>query len=168
MADRTIAASALNVDITDTAAQAVLRIWPSVVAPHARAWFLSHKNKGRVETGRIAVDLDEKSFKTMKAMRGVEDSAVSVEGRIVDGELAFMPGMPPVSGLAGRLRVSGRTASFNATSGYIETGPDRRLAIVEGQVRVGRVRQRQRQGPGQRARLGHARCGRRTDRAPKG
>ena len=90
-----------------------------------------------METGRIAVDLDEKSFATMKAMRGVEDSAVSVEGRIVDGELAFMPGVPPVSGLAGRLRVSGRSATFNATAGYIETGADRRLTIVEGRFESG-------------------------------
>ncbi|MBX9761249.1 MAG: DUF3971 domain-containing protein [Beijerinckiaceae bacterium] len=126
-----------NVEVSDTAAQAVLRIWPSIVAPQARAWFLSHKNKGRVEKGRISVDLDEKSFESLKALHGVEDSAVSVEGNVVDAELAFMPGTPPVSGLSGRLRVSGRSAAFTIASGYIETGPDRRLTIVEGRFESG-------------------------------
>src|SRR5690606_27196925 len=48
-----------SVDISNTQTQAILRLWPSALAAKSRAWFLAHKNKGTVETGRIDVDLDE-------------------------------------------------------------------------------------------------------------
>lgn len=127
----------MRIEVAETAAQAVLRVWPTFVAPHARAWFLSHKNKGRVEKGEVVVDLDEASFAMMKENRGVQDDAVSIQGRIVDGELAFMPGVPPLSGLAGDLRISGRAATFVASEGHIAVRPDRKLTLVEGRFESG-------------------------------
>lgn len=126
-----------SVDISNTQAQAIFRLWPSVVAAKPRAWFLAHKNKGTIETGRIEVNLDEASFLAIADKRAVADNAVNIVGAIRDGELAFMPGVPPLSGLSGKLEVTGRTASFAATSGYMEAAPDKRVTLLEGRFDAG-------------------------------
>lgn len=126
-----------SVEVKDSAFHSALRVWPSFVASKPRAWFLSHKNKGLIESGRIVVDLDEASFAAIGERRGVADEAVNIEGALSGGELVFMPGVPPISELSGKLRVTGRHASFVASSGHMDTGPDRRLSLVEGRFEAG-------------------------------
>lgn len=126
-----------SVDISNTQTQAILRLWPSALAAKPRAWFLAHKNKGTVETGRIDVDLDEASFVAIADQRAIAVNAVNIVGAIRDGELAFMPGLPPLSGLSGTLQVTGRTAAFAATSGYMATASDKRVTLVEGRFDAG-------------------------------
>lgn len=126
-----------NISVKDTSAQAVMRIWPSLVSPEARVWFLTHKLNGLVESGRVDVTLDESAMLALAAKSPIPESAVNVEGTINEGELAFMGGVPPLSGLAGSFNITGRKATFVATSGYMETAADRRLTLVEGRFEAG-------------------------------
>ena len=126
-----------NIAVKDTSAPAVMRIWPSFVSPVARAWFMSHKIEGMLETGRMAVTFDEAAMVAIGEKRPIPEEAVNVEGTINDGELAFMPGVPPLSGLSGSFRVTGRKAAFAATAGFMETGADRRLTLVDGRFEAG-------------------------------
>ena len=126
-----------NISVKDTSTHAVMRIWPSFVSPVARVWFLTHKIDGLVGSGQVAVTLDESSMLALAAKRAIPESAVNVEGTIHAGELAFMVGLPPLSGLAGSFNVTGRKATFVATSGFMETAADRRLTMVEGRFEAG-------------------------------
>lgn len=126
-----------NISVKDTSAPAVMRVWPSVVSPEARAWFLGHKVDGTLESGRVAVTLDEAAMLALAARRAIPEDAVSVEGTMQDGQLAFMAGMPPLSGLAGSFNVTGRRAAFVATAGFMETAADRRLTMIEGRFEAG-------------------------------
>jgi hypothetical protein len=126
-----------RVDVANTSTQAVLRVWPSFIASAPRAWFLSHVSNGTVEAGHIETDFDEASFAALDEGRSIAANAVNIEGSIVDGDLAFLPGAPRLSGVAGKLQVTGRTASFAATAGFMEAAPDRRLTLVEGRFESG-------------------------------
>lgn len=126
-----------GISVKDTSAPAIMRVWPSFVAPVARAWFKSHRIDGMLQTGRIALSLDEASLIALAARRPIPEEAVTVEGSLHNGELAFMPGVPPISGLSGSLQVTGRRASFAATAGFMETGADRRLTLVDGRFDAG-------------------------------
>lgn len=126
-----------RVDVRNTGVDAVMRLWPSLIAPKPRAWFLSHKNSGRIEYGSIAVALDEASLDSMAARKPISEDAVNIEGSIVDSDLAFMPGVPSISGLSGKVQVTGRKATFTATSGFMETAHERRLTLVEGRFEAG-------------------------------
>jgi hypothetical protein len=114
-----------------------MRVWPSFVSPNARAWFLGHKIDGMLETGRVAVTLDESNMLALAAKRAIPEDAVSVEGTMQDGQLAFMAGLPPLSGLAGSFNVTGKRATFVATAGFMETATDRRLTLADGRFEAG-------------------------------
>lgn len=122
----------LRLTLSDSDADAVLRVWPGVAAPGARAWFLAHLEQGRFETGGLTVDLTERSFVTIAEGRGVDDGAVQIHFRLMDGALNFAPGVPSLLGLKGEGRVSGRSAVFEASAGYMAAAGDHRLTLVEG------------------------------------
>lgn len=126
-----------QVTATNTAVQAALRVWPSVVAAQTRAWFLAHRTAGKIESGRINISLDEDAMIALAEHRAISEGAVNIEGVIQNGELAFMPGVPALSGVAGALQVTGRKATFVASAGYMETAPERRLSLVEGRFESG-------------------------------
>jgi len=122
----------LQLRIADTDAAAVLRLWPTVSAPYARAWFLGHLEAGRFETGEISLDLGEASLVAMTQNLPLEENSVRIGFRVADASLSFLPGIPSVAGLAGAGRISARSAVFEATAGHMEAGGDRRLTLVDG------------------------------------
>ena len=126
-----------QVVVKNTSSQAVLRVWPSFVAPPTRVWFHAHKTGGRVESGRIDIALDEDAFVAMPLRRPIPETAINIEATVQNGELAFMPGVPALSGVTGALLVTGRKASFVASAGYMDTAPDRRLSLVDGRFDAG-------------------------------
>ncbi len=122
----------LGLSASQTDAAAVLRLWPTVSAPYARAWFISHVEAGRLEKGELFLDLGEASLVAMADMLPIDENAVRVSFSVADASLNFLPGVPSVTGLAGAGRVSARSAVFEARAGYMEAGGDRRLTIVDG------------------------------------
>ncbi len=126
-----------RIEASNTNVYAAMRLWPSVISPKPRAWFLSHKSGGRIESGSIDVTLDEPSLVLLAEKKAVAEDALNIEGSIVESDLAFMPGVPPISGLSGKLHVTARKATFTAASGFMETAPDRRLSLVEGRFEAG-------------------------------
>lgn len=122
----------LSLRAAQTDAAAVLRLWPTITAPYARAWFLSHVEGGRLEKGELFLDLSEASLLAMADMLPLDENAVRISFSVADASLNFLPGVPSVAGLAGAGRVSARSAVFEASAGYMEAGGDRRLMIVDG------------------------------------
>lgn len=106
-----------------------LRFWPGLVAPEAREWFVSSFQGGVLESGDLAVDLDRKTILSPKG-GDIPDGAVSLWFDVSDATLDYLPGAPPLTGVAGRGHVGGRSAVFDATRGQIVLG-DRKLSIVE-------------------------------------
>ncbi|MFN3890243.1 MAG: AsmA-like C-terminal region-containing protein [Beijerinckiaceae bacterium] len=126
-----------NIDVNKTSFESLLRLWPSFAVAKTRAWFLSHRNSGTVESGRAEIDLDEAAFIALGERRGIAESAVTIEGSVHDVALVFMPGVPAISGVAGKVRVTGKTASFVASGGFMETAPGKRLTLAEGKFEAG-------------------------------
>ena len=106
-----------------------LRFWPALVAPEAREWFVSAFQGGVLESGDLAVDLDRKTILSPKGA-DIPDNAVSLWFDVSDATLDYLPGAPPLTGVAGRGHVGGRSAVFDATHGQIALG-ERKLSIAE-------------------------------------
>lgn len=122
----------LRADASGSTIKAIARLWPSPIAAHTRAWLLDNQTKGVLQTGRMAIDLDEAAFVDIYEHRPVADAAVQIDFTVTDGELTFLPGAPALSGVAGKGRVTGRTGAFVASSGYIDMGRRGRLTLVDG------------------------------------
>jgi hypothetical protein len=129
------AGPALRADIQARRMKArdLMRFWPSVVAPEARRWFLSSFKGGVLDAATLKLALDREVFLTPKGTPA-PDAAVDLEFEVSDAALDYLPGAPPLTGVAGKGRVTGRTASFEAKSARIDVGPGRRLSVVEARV----------------------------------
>ena len=126
-----------QLDVGDSQIRALARLWPTHVAAPVRAWFTDHIASGLLKRGRAVGDFDDAALTAMRYDRPPPDASLLLEGEIVNGVANdVLPGLAPVTGVSGKLRVTGRTTSFIATSAVLETGPGRRLAISEGRFSV--------------------------------
>jgi len=127
----------LKMGVEDTQIRALARLWPTHVAPYVRAWFVDHVPAGVVRRAQYAADFDGAALEAMRYEQAPPDRSLLAEGDIVGAAVTdILPGMAPLTGINGRLRITGQTASFVATSGVMETGPGRRLALSSGRFRV--------------------------------
>jgi hypothetical protein len=110
-------------------ARSFLRFWPTLVAPEARAWFIESLRAGTLEEGDLAVDLD-RAVLLAPPHTPAPETAVALSFRVSNATLDYMPGAPPLTGLAGKGRVGGRSADFVASAGEIRLG-ERRLTLSD-------------------------------------
>ncbi|MCC3247345.1 DUF3971 domain-containing protein [Methylocystis sp. WRRC1] len=128
---------AYQLDVEDTQIRALARLWPTHVTPPVRAWFVDHVPTGMLKRARCAGEFDNAALTAMRYERPPPDDSVLAEGEIVNASVVdVLPGLSPFTGISGRLRVTGRTASFTANSGALETAPGRRLTLSEGRFSV--------------------------------
>jgi hypothetical protein len=117
-------------------ALAVLRLWPTPVAPQVRSWFLRSMRSGLLEQGALMLDLDADAFAAIRRDRAPPDQSVRMTFALSNVTVAAMPGLPPLSSLDGTGVVTGRKATFLATRGLMEINPAQRLTLVEGSFSV--------------------------------
>lgn len=128
---------AYTLSVEDTQIRAMARLWPTHVAAPVRSWFIDHIPGGVLRRATYTGDFDDAALTAMRYERPPPDKSVLAEGDVVDATLSdLLPGMAPLDGVSGHLRVTGRTASFAATSGAMETAPGHRLTISEGRFAV--------------------------------
>lgn len=127
----------LKMGVEDTQIRALARLWPTHVAPYVRTWFVDHVPVGVVRRAQYAADFDGAALEAMRYEQAPPDRSLFAEGDIAGAAVTdILPGMAPLTGINGRLRITGQTASFVATSGVMETGPGRRLALSSGRFHV--------------------------------
>lgn len=126
---------ALNV--SQTPIRSVLRLWPTHVAPPTRAWIDAHVPGGIVRSATLTADFDQATLIATRYERPPPDGALRGDFDLADGELVdALPGLAPLTGIAGRVQITGRTAAFFVSAGAMESAPGRRLTIEEGSFRV--------------------------------
>lgn len=126
-----------ELDVPEAKISALARLWPSQVTPGVRVWFVDHAVAGKLKDGRAVGDFDEAALTAMRYERPPPDSSLLVEGEIVDGAVEdVVEGLAPITGITGKLRVTGQTAVFRANAAALETGPGRRLALTEGSFSI--------------------------------
>jgi hypothetical protein len=120
-----------------TPIRSVLRIWPTHVAAPTRAWMETHLPSGMMRAGSIAADLDQKALLEARYERPPPDAALRGDFDLEDAVLLdAIPGLWPLTGVVGHIALTGRTASFTATAGSMESAPGHRLSISEGVFRA--------------------------------
>ena len=112
-------------------ARALIRLWPAFVAPPARGWFIDHLSSGIIEEGSIKIDFDAAALIAMQKGRPVPEASTLVAFRLSDATATFLPGVPPLSGIDGVGRITGKAATFNASKGALQIAPNRRLTLSE-------------------------------------
>jgi len=89
-----------------------------------------------MEKGTIQVDLDAADLRAIHQDHRPADADALVEFMVKDASLQFLPGVPPLHGIDGSGRVTGRTAVFAVTNAAIESGKGHTLTLWDGRFRV--------------------------------
>lgn len=126
-----------TLDVDDTQIRTLARLWPTHVTPPVRTWFVDHVPAGVIKHAHGAGEFDDAAMIAMRYELPPPDDSVTISGEIANAAVIdVVPGMAPLTGISGRLHVSGRTASFDANSGALDTAPGRRITIQEGRFSV--------------------------------
>ena len=126
----------LGASASRCAMRSVLAFWPSFGAAPVRAWLAAHVLGGTLQSGTLAIDFNELDLRMMRAQHPPPDASVAAEYVVSDGALTYLSGAPPLSGVNGRGRTTGRTSVFNASSAYVDLGAGHRLDLANGSVVV--------------------------------
>ncbi|MBL8589217.1 MAG: hypothetical protein JNK46_11865 [Methylobacteriaceae bacterium] len=121
----------LDLNASRMAARSFVRLWPSFIAPETRAWFLRGLTGGMLEKGVLKVAFDRQAFERLRAQQPPAQDAVLLEFAISDATLDYLPGAPPLVGVAGAGRVTGASAIFRATRAETLPAPGKRLTVTE-------------------------------------
>ena len=120
----------LGLEVGRMPTHAVLRLWPSTVAPPARSYLFDRLGGGFM-AGKIAVDFDAAAFEALKQRAMPPDPSVRVDFTVSNGALQLLPGVPPLVGVEASGVVTGRTTSVTITRGAIEGQNGRRLTLAD-------------------------------------
>ena len=122
----------MGIAASKTSASAALALWPNNLGAPARGWVGDHLLSGTLESMRAAIDLDDADLKIMRADHAPMDDRMTVDYVIKDASFSFLDDAPPVVGLSGQGRSTGRTTRITATGGALEAGPGRRIELSDG------------------------------------
>lgn len=126
----------LGASISPTPVKTALRIWPSFVAAAVRSYLLSHAGGGMVEKGTLQIDFDAADLEAMRADRPPPSEKALLDFTISNASLVFLPGVPPLRGIDGAGRITGRTAAFTVSGATVDSGNGRVLSLSDGSFHV--------------------------------
>ena len=121
----------LGLTIGAMPASAVMRLWPSPVAPPVRGYLLDNLRGGNV-SGKLALDFDASAFAEIRRHDPPPDSSLRFDFAVSNGALQLLPGMPPLVGAETTGVATGRTTRLTFTRGAIEGQNGRRLTVADG------------------------------------
>jgi Protein of unknown function/AsmA-like C-terminal region len=126
----------LGASISPTSVSAVMRLWPSFLAPPVKSYLLPRAHEGTVEKGTMQIDFDAADFRAMLADHAPPDEKSAVDFTIANASLEFLPGVPPLHGINGVGHITGRTATFTVADAAVDAGNNRVLAVSDGSFHI--------------------------------
>ncbi len=110
---------------------AVLRLWPTPVAPPVRGYLMENL-QGGIISGKLALDFDANAFAELRRHEPPPDPSLRFDFAIANGALQLLPGVPPLSGVEAVGVATGRTTSLTFSRGAIEGRNGRKLTLADG------------------------------------
>jgi Protein of unknown function/AsmA-like C-terminal region len=126
----------LGASISPTPVSAVMRLWPSFLAPPVKSYLLPRAREGTVEKGTMQIDFDAADLRGMMADHAPPDEKSAVDFTIANASLEFLPGVPPLRGINGVGHITGRTATFTVANAAVDAGNNRVLAVSDGSFHI--------------------------------
>jgi hypothetical protein len=122
----------LGISAGKMTAAGALAVWPNAFGAPVRGWVGDHLIGGTLDSFRMAVDLDDLDLRMMRAQHPPMNDRVVMDYVIHDAAFTFLDGAPPVQGVSARGHSTGRTARIDASVGFMESAPGRRIDLTDG------------------------------------
>jgi hypothetical protein len=126
----------LGASISPAPIKTVTRLWPSFIAAPVRSYLLSHTSEGIMQAGTVQVDFDSADLQAMLHEYAPPDAKALVEFKVKNASLTFLPGVPPLRGIEGNGRITGRTADIYVANAAVDSGNGHVLTLSNGSFRI--------------------------------
>ncbi|WP_174513178.1 DUF3971 domain-containing protein [Methylocella tundrae] len=111
----------------------VTRLWPSFICAPVRNYLLDHVKAGAVEKATLQIDFNAADLDAMRDEHPPPDESLLLDFTVANGSVEFLSGVPPLTGVDGVGRITGRTSTFTTTSvGMLDAGEGRTLTTAAG------------------------------------
>ena len=107
----------------------IKKLWPTVAAPEARAWFIDHVDSGTIESANLKIAFPVGTLPDLSGTKPLPQNALSMDMVIGDIRVNAVEGLAPVEiqGKA-RLQVRDTDVTLVADNGVMQT-PDGPLSV---------------------------------------
>ncbi|HMK88887.1 MAG TPA: DUF3971 domain-containing protein [Methylocystis sp.] len=124
---------AFDLTLDNAQGEAIARLIPTHIIAPVRNWMFEHLRSGVIRHGVFSARHSWAEIVAMRYELPPPDESIHGEGDFSDAVLTgLVNGLPPVSGLAGHMRLSGRSFAIENATGSLETPSERRVALSEG------------------------------------
>jgi hypothetical protein len=111
-------------------------LWPGVVAPGARSWFLENVTGGRISEGEFRIALPGDVLAAAFRRVPIPDEMVDMRFTAENVAGTYFKPLPPVSGVSLKARLRGNTFAVDTTGGVVTLPSGKRLAVRNGSMRA--------------------------------
>ncbi len=113
------------------------RLWPSFLVAPARSYLLDHVKTGIIQKGTMQFDFNAADLAAMRDEHPPPDESLLLDFTVSDGSVEYLAGAPPLTGVDGVGRITGRTTTFTTTSvGLVDGGAGALTTAVGGSFRI--------------------------------
>ena len=125
---------AAGIAATRMPVESLKRLWPDVVVPKVRDWFIEHLKSGTVERVVIAVNAP---FETLKATGPpVPDDGLSIDAQATNCVLQPVAGLPALHDADLNVHIVGRDAVISVNRAVADMSSGRKLVLSSGVFEV--------------------------------
>ena len=126
----------LGASISPTPVSAVMRLWPSFLAPPVKSYLLPRAREGIVKKGTMQIDFDADDLRAMLADKAAPDEKSALDFTIDGASLEFLSGVPPLRGINGVGHITARTATFTIANAAVDAGNGQMVSLSDGSFHI--------------------------------
>ncbi|MGA3303868.1 MAG: AsmA-like C-terminal domain-containing protein [Methylovirgula sp.] len=126
----------LGASLGPTQITTAVRLWPAFAVAPVRSWFLAHWKGGIINKGSLRIDFDAAMIKAMRLQHAPPDKNLAIDFSVSNGAVEFLSGVPPVQNIDGTIHITGRTSTFLAKQGTLDTGSGGPLTLTNAEFHI--------------------------------
>ena len=111
-------------------------LWPAVVAPGARNWFMANVTGGRIAEGEFRIALPGDVLAAAFRRVPIPDEMVDLKFSAENVAGTFFKPLPPVSGVSVKGRLRGNTFEVDTTGGVVSLPSGKKITVKTGSMRA--------------------------------
>ncbi|MDJ0929572.1 AsmA-like C-terminal domain-containing protein [Breoghania sp.] len=120
--------AAVAVSSQELTVASLKRLWPAMMVPEARSWFIKHAVSGKLEDARFIVALDPLGFDGDQATVGWTPDGLRLDFKLKDGKLKTIGDLPDLTGMS---------ATATICDGAFKMAVDKAQTVAPGGGQVG-------------------------------
>jgi hypothetical protein len=112
------------------------QIWPITLTPPARRWVIDHLKSGQIQSARVDASIRPPAFDAAHPDPGWGGDDLKLDLTLIDTDLAPLETLPPITDLAGTVRIEQEVLTVDMRSGNVTTPSGGIVSVPAGRFEI--------------------------------